>query len=75
MQRIARVLVIDPDYVPAWTWQFWARAWRVGQTRPVQPMVLRADHPIEARKREIVNEKRRLYQAIDAMAVRPEVAA
>jgi hypothetical protein len=68
---IAPVVLLDPDYVPAWTRQFIARRWRTGQTCPVLPIFLRAEHPLETRKMEIVRAKRRLYQAIDAMAVRP----
>lgn len=75
-QRAARVLVTDPDWVPAWTRQFVGRADRFGQTREVVVDHLRvADHPIETRKIELVRIKRRLGQAVDASAVGVEVAA
>lgn len=75
-QRAARVLIADPDWVPAWTQQSIARALRTGQTRVVEVDHLRAaDHPIETRKVELVRIKRRLGQAVDASAVGVEVAA
>jgi hypothetical protein len=70
-RAIAPVLILDPDFVPAWTRQFLARRWRTGQTCPVLPMFLRAEHPLETRKLEIVRQKRRLYRAVDASALRP----
>jgi hypothetical protein len=75
-QRAAFGLVIDPDWVPAWTRQWFARMRRTGQTRAVQPDFLRVEgHPMEVRKQELVRKKRRLMQAVDASAVRPGVAA
>jgi SNF2 family DNA or RNA helicase len=69
-QRAARVLISDPDWVPAWTRQSIARALRTGQTREVLVDHLRIDgHPIEMRKVELVRIKRRLGQAVDASAV------
>lgn len=70
-RAVAPVLMLGPDFVPAWTRQFIARRWRTGQTCPVLPIFLRADHPLETRKLEIVKRKRRLYEAVDASALRP----
>lgn len=72
--RGATVLVIDRDWVPSWTRQFLARVRRTGQTRPVQPIFVYADHPLETRKDETTERKLALMRCVDAAAERPVAA-
>lgn len=73
--RSARLLMVSREWNPARNRQTLARVLRQGQERRVGLSLLLGDHAIEDRLDELLAGRKRLMSAIDAAAVRPEVAA
>lgn len=72
LYRSARMLMVSREWNPAKNRQTLARVVRQGQERPVRLSMLYAAHAIEERLDELLAGRKRLMQAIDAAAWRPE---
>jgi len=69
LTRAARMLFVDRDWKPTANAQAEDRAVRLGQTRGVIVMILKANHPLDCRVSEILLKKQRLISAsVDSMS-------
>ena len=58
------VVFVDLDWTPALNLQAEDRVCRIGQTKPVQIVILQADHPVDAAVNRVLRRKMEMAEAV-----------